>query len=119
LRQAFEGDLAVAGLRALVAHDYPDGRAELVQQAGSLTRAHDGGPGYVKNQLHSGVGGVGVLPARSSAGAETPLELSGRDDKPATNPKAVLDVHHHHLASKDNGSLDGQDQLTSKYRQAS
>jgi hypothetical protein len=87
LRQAFQRQLTVASLRTLIAHHNANCYAELVQKTGTLARTEGTRARNVEDQLHPRVGGIGVLPTRPTARAETPLQLSGRDDEvTAPNP---------------------------------
>ena len=62
----------------------------LSSEAGSLARTKDTRSRDVEDQLDPGVGGIGMLPARTAAGAETPFQLGGWDDQvTAADPKAV------------------------------
>ena len=79
--QALQRDLTVAELGTLVDHDDPDTGPEAFQQTCALAGAEDGRPGHIKDQLHPGVGGIGVLASRSPTGTEAPLELAWRDDQ--------------------------------------
>jgi hypothetical protein len=93
LGQPFEGDLTVAGLRALVARYDPDRWAQPFQEQRSLPRREGGGTGHVEDEFHSGVGGIGVLAARASAGTEAPFQVGRRDNQsPSPNSQAFLDV---------------------------
>jgi hypothetical protein len=93
LGEPFERDLTVAGLRALVADYDPDHCAHSFQEQGSLPRLQGRGTGYVEDQFHSGVGGIGVLASRATAGTEAPFQVSRRDNQPPPpNSKAFLEV---------------------------
>ena len=88
--QTIERQLAVANLRALIAHHDPHGITELVHETGPLARTEDARARNVEDQLNPRVGGISVLPTRPTARAETPLQLGGRDYQvTAADPEAV------------------------------
>jgi len=80
-RQALQGQLAVANLRALIGHDDAQCHAELLEEAGPLARAENTRAGDVEDQFHPRIGGIRVLTARPTARAKTPLQLGYRDDQ--------------------------------------
>jgi hypothetical protein len=86
-RQAFQCQLAVASLRTLIGHHDAHCYSELLHETGTLARTENTRPGDVENQLDPRVGGIGVLPARPTTRAETPLQLGGWNDQmTAPNP---------------------------------
>jgi hypothetical protein len=88
--ETIERQLAVANLRALIAHYDPHRVPEVVHETGALAGTKGTRTRNVEDQLNPRVGGIGVLPARAPARAETPLQLSGRDDQvTAADPEAV------------------------------
>jgi len=87
--QAFEGQGAVAGLGALVAGNDPDGRSEALEEPRPLPGTEGSRQGDVEANLGFGVGGVGVLAARSAGPGEAPFELVERDGAGAGDTQSV------------------------------
>ena len=77
-REAALGQLPVAGLRTLVGGDHPDLRSQALEEAGSLAGPERRRAGDVEADLDPGVGGVGVLPARTAGATEPPASARRR-----------------------------------------
>ena len=75
LAKALEGEVAVAGLGALVGGDHPHLVAQPLEEPGPLARPQRRRTGDVEPHLGAGVGRVGVLPAGTAAPAEPPRQL--------------------------------------------
>ena len=70
-----QGQVAVTNLGALVGGDDADHRALPFEQPGPLAGAERRRRGHVEADLGLGIGGVGVLAAGATGGAEPPLHL--------------------------------------------
>src|SRR5579871_111371 len=97
--EALQRQLAIAGLGAFVGGDDAHRRPEAFEQERPLPRPRCRGLGDVPRELHTGVGGVGVLPARPPAAGEPPDELVEGDPQPRRDDELLR----HEIARKSGG----------------
>ena len=84
VRQSRHGPLTVLPLGTLLSSNHPQtvplqSRCQLLPQPGLAKRTQGLGTLQVESQLHSRIGGIHSLPARTRGPGEPPLQLSGWD----------------------------------------